>query len=57
MGGHARRQSLEAARRIAENFQYVHAVRELRDRRIVVARIRAFTGPLPGIYRRDSSND
>lgn len=50
MGGHARRESLEAARRIAENFRFVAAIRELRSERVAVARLRAFEGPLPGIY-------
>ena len=51
LGGHARRQSLLFARRIADNFRYVAAVDELRGPRRAVARLRAFAGPLPGIYR------
>lgn len=51
MGGQARRQSLLAARRIAANFRYLVAVNELRGRRVPVRRLKAFTGPLPGLYR------
>jgi len=51
MGGQARRQSLLAARRIAANFRYVAAVNELRGRRRDVRRLKAFAGPLPGLYR------
>jgi hypothetical protein len=51
LGGQARRQSLLAARRIAANFRYVAAVNELRRRRVAVRRLKAFAGPLPGIYR------
>jgi len=40
-----------AARRIAANFRYVAAVNELRRRRVAVRRLKAFAGPLPGIYR------
>lgn len=49
MGGHARRESLQAAARIAANFQYLAAVRELRPAP-PVTRVRACRGRLPGIY-------
>ncbi len=50
LGGAARRHSLEAARRIEQNFRYVAAVEALRGGRPRVVRIRSFDGPLPGIY-------
>jgi hypothetical protein len=50
LGGRARRQSLEAARRIADNFRYADAVAELRGRKVVVKRSRTVTERLPGIY-------
>jgi hypothetical protein len=50
LGGQARRRSLQAARRVAENFQYAAAVAELRGRTREVARMKTFKGPLPGIY-------
>jgi hypothetical protein len=50
MGGHARRQSLQAARRIADNFRYVSAVDALRARTATVKRVRTMSEPLPGIY-------
>jgi hypothetical protein len=53
LGGHARRQSLQAARRIADNFRYVAALGNLR-RQSTVARLGAFDGPLPGIYRAET---
>ena len=49
MGGRARRESLLAARRIADNFRYVAVVRELTPA-VTVKRLSAFRGPLPGIY-------
>jgi hypothetical protein len=49
MGGRARRESLQAARRIADNFRYLAAVRELRPAP-PVKRLRAFRARLPGIY-------
>lgn len=50
LGGHARRRSLQAARRIAENLRYAAVVEDLRRQRTTVKRLRAFTGRLPGIY-------
>ena len=49
MGGHARRESLEAARRIADNFKYLTVVRELRPAP-PVKRLRTCRARLPGIY-------
>lgn len=50
LGGEARRQSLQAARRIADNFRYADAVRDLRGQPTPVTRLRTFAGPLPRIY-------
>ena len=50
LGGKARFQSLQAARRIADNFRYVAVLGDLRGRPTTVRRLRAFAGPLPGIY-------
>ena len=50
LGGHARRQSFEVARRVAANLQYAIAVRELRGARPVVVRMKTFNGPLPDIH-------
>lgn len=50
MGGHARRESLQAARRIADNFQYLAAVDELHPTP-PVKRLRSCRERLPGIYR------
>ena len=49
MGGHARRESLKAARRIADNFQYLTVIRELRPAP-PVKRLRTCRTQLPGIY-------
>jgi hypothetical protein len=49
MGGRARRESLQAAQRIADNFRYVAAVNELAPA-VPVKRLRAPRGRLPGIY-------
>jgi len=51
LGAEARRASYDAARRIASNFGYAATIAELRGRP-PVARMRNFTGPLPGIYPR-----
>ncbi len=51
LGGHARRQSLQAARRIADNLRYAAAIGELGTQPITVTRQRDCAGPLPGIYR------
>jgi len=50
LGGKARRQSLQAARRIADNFRYATVLGDLRGQPTPVRRLRAFAGPLPGIY-------
>jgi len=50
-GADARRHSLEAARRIADNFAYAAAVATLRGEVKRVTRMRTFRGPLPGLYR------
>ena len=50
LGGQARRQSLQAARRIADNFRYAAVLGELRGQPPTVRRLSTFAGPLPGIY-------
>ena len=50
LGASARRFSLEAARRIAENFAYAETAAILRRAPTRVARVRTCRGPLPGIY-------
>ena len=50
LGGKARVQSLQAARRIAHNFRYAGVLDELRGQPTAIERERAFAGPLPGIY-------
>ena len=50
LGGKARFQSLQAARRIADNFRYVAVLGDLRRLPTTVRRLRTFAGPLPGIY-------
>ena len=49
LGGKARLQSLEAARRIADNCRYAAVIAELRGP-TTVRRFVVFTGRLPGIY-------
>ena len=49
LGGRARVTSLVAARRVAANLRYAALLRDLR-RPTDVKRLRAFEGPLPGIY-------
>ena len=51
LGGVARRQSLLADRRIVANFRYAAVLKELRGQRAPVRRLKAFAGPLPGIFR------
>jgi hypothetical protein len=51
LGAVARRQSLQAARRVADNFGYLEAVIELQGGRPALTRMRSFPGPLPGLYR------
>jgi formylglycine-generating enzyme required for sulfatase activity len=54
LGGAARRASLEAARRIAENYSYLAAAKALEPHRPRPVRVSACAGPLPGLYpRRD----
>lgn len=50
LGGRARHSSLLVARRIDENLRYAAAVLELRGAPPKVLRMKAFSGPLPGIY-------
>jgi len=50
LGGAARGRSLEVARRIAENFAYLNAMRSLGERRSRPARVKTCKGPLPGLY-------
>ena len=50
LGGHARRESLQAARRIAANFEYLAVVHELRPAPLV-KRLRGCRARLPGLYR------
>lgn len=54
LGGHARRRSLEAARRVAENFAYARAVTALQGGPPKVKRVKTFRGPLPGLYAEKS---
>ena len=49
LGGHARRESLQAARRIEANFRYVAALDELRPAP-TVKRAGTGRGPLPGLH-------
>jgi len=51
LGGQARATSLQAARRIAVNLRYANLLQDLRESPSV-RRLRAFEGPLPGIYPR-----
>jgi hypothetical protein len=51
LGGQARATSLQAARRIAANLRYANLLQDLRESPSV-RRLRAFEGPLPGIYPR-----
>jgi hypothetical protein len=50
LGGLARRRSLLAARRIADNLRYAAAVEGLRGGSLEVLRMKTFSGPLPGLY-------
>jgi len=52
LGGRARLQSIQAARRVADNFRYAAAVDALRARPASITRVSTFTGRLPGIDRR-----
>lgn len=50
LGGKARLQSLQAARRIADNFRYAAVLGELRGQPTTIRRLRTFAGTLPWIY-------
>ena len=50
LGGKARFKSLQAARRIADNFRYAAVVGDLRGQARPVRHLGPFAGPLPGIY-------
>jgi len=50
MGAKARSESLQAARRIVENFRYAAVLADLGGRPPTVRRLSTFAGPLPGIY-------
>ena len=50
LGGHARRRSILAARRIEENLRFAAAVLELQGGAPAIRRMKACSGPLPGIY-------
>lgn len=49
-GGKARAESLLAARRIQENFDYLDAVIALQDKPITIKSVSHYAGPLPGHY-------
>jgi hypothetical protein len=55
LGGHARRQSIEAAQRVVDNLNYLAMVLELRGGHPPVTALKTFTGTLPGIYARASA--
>jgi hypothetical protein len=55
LGGHARRQSLEAAGRVIANLNYLEMVLELQGGRPAVTAMKSFSGTLPGIYARASA--
>lgn len=55
LGGKARAFSIQAARRIADNFRYVAVLEVLRPPPRV-KRLTAFAGPLPGIYSEQSQD-
>lgn len=54
LGAAARARSLEAARRIEQNFRYAEAVSALSGETARVARLREFDGRLPGPYPTDT---
>ncbi len=53
-GGMARAQSLLAARRIRENFDYLNAVFALQGKTITIKSVATYKGPLPGHYDKPS---
>jgi hypothetical protein len=56
LGGKARFQSIQATRRIVDNLRYAAVVSDLHRKPTNVKRLRAFAGPLPGIYPARLSN-
>ena len=56
-GGHARRESLEAALRIAANLRHARMVAQLQQRSGTIARVKRCRGPLPGIYREPQTDE
>ena len=50
LGGEARRRSIAAAKRIADNFRYLAAVLSMQGGPPEVVRMKTFDGRLPGIY-------
>lgn len=56
LGGKARFQSIQATRRVVDNLRYAAVVSDLSRTPTTVRRLRAFAGPLPGIYPSGSSN-
>jgi hypothetical protein len=50
LGGRSRSKSLQAARRIVENFLYVAAIRDLAGKSYKIRRVKTFKNRLPGIY-------
>ncbi len=50
LGGKARLQSLQAARRIVDNLRYAAVLGDLRGQPTSVRRLSTFAGTLPGIY-------
>ena len=56
LGGKARFQSIQAARRIVDNLRYATVVSDLRRQPTDVKRLKVFAGPLPGIYPAGLSN-
>jgi hypothetical protein len=51
LGGVARRESLAAARRIADNFAYAAAAEALHGDPGSIERLSEFDGPVPGLRR------
>jgi len=51
LGGHARRESIQAARRITDNFLYLSTVDALRGGVPRVRRVTRPAGRLPDMYR------
>jgi hypothetical protein len=56
LGGKARFQSIQATRRIVDNLRYAAVLSDFRRKPTNVRRLKAFGGPLPGIYPAGSSN-